>query len=93
MFELNGRLGMTSPAYGIDIPPVYEEFGLQGEAFGWLRAKKNGKWGWIDKKGQVMIPFRYYSATPFYEGRAAVQQMPYPGYFYIDKKGLMLMRW
>lgn len=39
---------------------------------GLAAAKKNGKWGYIDKKGQVVIPFRFAKAKSFSDGLAAV---------------------
>lgn len=39
---------------------------------GLAAAKKNGKWGYIDKKGKVVIPFRFVKAKSFSDGLAAV---------------------
>lgn len=39
---------------------------------GLAAAKKNGKWGYIDKKGKVVIPFRFAKAKSFSDGLAAV---------------------
>ena len=39
---------------------------------GLLAVKKGGKWGYIDKSGNVMIDFNYHIAYPFSEGKALV---------------------
>ncbi|MBM4386253.1 MAG: WG repeat-containing protein [Deltaproteobacteria bacterium] len=35
--------------------------------------EKKGKWGYIDKKGAVVIPFRYEEARDFENGKARVK--------------------
>ena len=45
----------------------------------------NGKWGFIDKSGKVVIPFKYDDALPFSEGFAVVELDGKDGY--IDKNG------
>lgn len=52
---------------------------------GMAPASKDGKWGFIDKKGNVVIDFQYDGAMPFSEGRALVLKDDYMGF--IDKKG------
>ena len=89
--EQNGRFGLYSPHFGISIPAEYEAIGFIGEEFGWIRAQRKGKWGWVDKQGKVMIPFRYTAASPFVNGRAEVWQEPYPKFFWINKKGEMIL--
>lgn len=39
-------------------------------------AEKNGKWGYINRKGEWEIEPKFYYAKPFFEGRAAVAQIP-----------------
>lgn len=48
-------------------------------------ASKDGKWGYINKQGEVVIDFQYDGAMPFSEGRALVLKDDYMGF--IDKKG------
>jgi hypothetical protein len=36
--------------------------------------KKNGKWGYINKKGRVMISCKYDRVTPFKDGLAMVSK-------------------
>lgn len=72
------------------IPAEYESIGFLNEPYGWIRAKRNGKWGWVDKRGDPMIPFRYDAAMPFKDGQAWVRQEPYPEFFKINREGKMV---
>ena len=45
----------------------------------------NGKWGYIDKSGTLVIPARYDDAWDFSEGLAHVNLNG--RWFYIDKNG------
>lgn len=52
--------------------------------------RKNDKWGFIDKKGQAVVPFKYDFARDFgTEGYAAVgiQADPFPKWTLVDFKG------
>ncbi|RLI97118.1 MAG: hypothetical protein DRO96_01495 [Candidatus Aenigmatarchaeota archaeon] len=49
------------------------------------RVEKNGKWGFIDKKGKVVIPLEYDDAGSFSEGLAWVKKNRKLGF--VDKKG------
>lgn len=51
--------------------------------------KKNGKWGFIDKKGTEVIAFNYDGADFFVESRAAVKSGTYWGF--IDVSGKMVI--
>src|SRR5690606_4640992 len=48
-------------------------------------AIKNNKYGFINKKGKVIVPLIYDDAFPFYNGYASVKKGK--KWFYIDKKG------
>ncbi len=50
---------------------------------------ENGKWGFIDKTGNVILPANYYSAQDFSEGLAAVRKSGLYGY--IDRNGKFLI--
>ncbi|MCK6691999.1 MAG: WG repeat-containing protein, partial [Thermoanaerobaculia bacterium] len=91
LLEQNGRYGLFAPDYGVRIEPAYEELGFVDEENGWVRARKNGKWGWVDKTGKVKVPFRFDAAAPFKNGRARVLQLPYKETFYINEKGEMIL--
>src|SRR5690606_21593557 len=58
--------------------------------------QQNGKYGFIDKKGNVKIAFQYAAANSFSEDRAAVGQITSDGnlnYGYIDKKGNLIINY
>lgn len=46
-----------------------------------VRSRQKGLWGYIDKTGEIVIPYQYTTARPFREGLAAVDGG------YIDKSG------
>lgn len=47
--------------------------------------RENGKWGFIDPEGNLVIPLQYDGAGLFYDGRAGV--IVGDKYGYIDKAG------
>nr|WP_290929812.1 WG repeat-containing protein [Haliscomenobacter sp.] len=73
------------------LPCNYEEIGYLKEEKDWIRVKQNGKWGWVDKKGKVMIPIRYDAIAPFEDGKAPVIQLPYEDHFFINYQGEFLL--
>ena len=91
MPENKGRYGLFNAKYKVYIPAEYEAFGFTGEEFGWVRAKKNGKWGWVDQLGKVKIPFRYDASMPFKNGKAWVLQEPKEEFFEINQEGKMIV--
>jgi hypothetical protein len=48
--------------------------GCMAEADGEHRAIKGGAWGYIDRKGDLVIPLRYEAAAAFENGKARVRQ-------------------
>lgn len=48
---------------------------------------KDGKWGFLDTKGEEVIPAKYDQATPFSDGRAFVLMLKNEKILIIDKKG------
>lgn len=77
---------------GIIKKPEYSSVRTFSE--GLCAVKKNGKWGFIDKTGSVVIPFNYGSIKNFYKGYSFVSfEKPYDGSlsipkgFFIDKTG------
>lgn len=56
--------------YSEHIKPQYEDAQAFNE--GLAAVKKDGKWGYIDEEGKVVIPFQYDQAFIFNEGRAVV---------------------
>ena len=53
-------------------------------------AAKDGKWGYIDSTGKVVLPLRYDGANPFSEGLAAVRVGRKWGY--IDRTGEIVIQ-
>ena len=40
---------------------------------GLILAKRDGKWGYLDKEGRIKIPFCYEFATTFRQGKASIR--------------------
>ena len=55
--------GYATPDKQVVIKPVYNEANLFYE--GYASVKKGTKYGYIDKVGKVVIPFKFYVAKPF----------------------------
>ena len=73
----NNKFKQLTPFIYQDANPVYSE-----ELFPVMR---DGKWGFVNKKGKEKIPCQYEMVSPFKEGRAMV--MLGKRYGIIDKKG------
>ena len=67
---------------GNRIEDVYED-ARPFTSEGYAAVKKNGKWGFIDKAGNVVIPFNFDDALSFGQHLAAVKQGDYWGYISI----------
>jgi len=39
-----------------------------------MAVSKNGKWGFINKKGEIIIPLEYDNVTNFYENESKVSK-------------------
>ena len=65
------------------IPPQYDKVYKYSE--GLAPVKTVGKWGFIDKTGQMVIAPQYDEAYPFSDGLASVELGKRAGY--IDKTG------
>ena len=59
--------------YSVAIKPKYDE--AQSFSEGLAAVKKGSKWGYIDTKGEVVIPFEYDVAYVFNEGLAVVGKL------------------
>ncbi len=87
MFVKKGKkYGAINQKNEVVIPLIYEKLPWTYNGHDLIKAKKNGKWGYIDKTGRVKIPFKYDLACDFYRYEAYVKQA---GRWYkIDKTGL-----
>lgn len=76
-----GRKGVFSiKERKIIVNPQFEE--IYGQREGLMAAKQDGKWGFIDNTGKVVIPLQYSDASYFQNGLAQVGLADY-----IDKTG------
>ncbi|CAM3880111.1 WG repeat-containing protein [Pseudomonas wadenswilerensis] len=83
-FKENGLYGLKDPsgkvivAPSIELQPVYHE--------GMAAVRINNKWGYMDRKGQLVIPTLYKRPGPFSDGLAGVC-LTYSECGYIDTRG------
>jgi hypothetical protein len=68
--------GYAAPDKNIAITPEYEEAHLFYEGFAVV--KKGGKYGYINKEGKVVIPFKFFSAKAFRVGFYGSDTKPNP---------------
>ena len=78
-------------ASGKEVIPLKFEYMPGDFSQGIAPAKQKGKWGFIDTKGKVVIPFQYVKADSFSEGLAAVATADTNKYGYINTKGEMVI--
>lgn len=69
------------------IPPIYQN--LKDFSEGLAPVKKDGKWGFVDKYGVIVIEFKYQDAEVFSEGLAGVKLSGNWGF--IDAKGQLII--
>ncbi len=75
--------GLKNKIDRVILSPAYNEIGFCHENL--ASALKGNKYGFINDKGNVVIPFEYDEASPFWSGKAKVKQNGKS--FYIDKTG------
>jgi hypothetical protein len=68
--------GYATPDKTIIINPEYQEAQLFYEGF--AAVKKGGKFGYINKEGKVVIPFKFFTAKPFQFGFYGSDTRPNP---------------
>jgi len=73
-------------ASGKEVIPLKFEYMPGDFSQGIAPAKQKGKWGFIDTKGKVVIPFQYVKADSFSEGLAAVATVDTNKHGYINTK-------
>jgi len=94
--ELNDKLGFIDENGNVAIPIIYDNGGkglafTEGLARVWLKGKKGGKYGFIDKSGKEVIKIKYYGAGFFSEGLAWVQLNNSEEFGYINKAGKVVI--
>ncbi len=67
-----GKAGAMNPSGKVAIEATYDTIGQFSG--GIAAAQREGKWGFIDREGHVVIPFQFDGAKEFREGRAVVAQ-------------------
>ena len=92
-FEVNGKKGAIYPDGSFAISPLYDELYLNYENGDLHAAKKGEKWGVINTKGEIIIPFKY-NQTLVDEGLIRIEGFKDPNggwqpytYGYIDRWG------
>ena len=87
--EINENFVQLTPEF-IEAIQKYDQLSLFSE--GYAAVCKNGKWGYIDKAGQEVIPCKYDWANTFHEGLASVRFSYDSGYGFIDTTGREVIR-
>ena len=86
----DGLHGLADVKGKIIIPPTYEDSQYDGFQQGLWAVKSNGKWGFVDKDNQVIIPFQYKYVHSF-SGVGTAWVTSFDGSDYrIDRKGNIL---
>lgn len=81
---IEGGNGYTDKENNILVDAVYDNTYPFNEGFG--RVFRNGRYGFINRRGEEVIPLKYRSASEFNNGLAFVNWLNGKG-FYIDKMG------
>jgi len=79
----NGLLGIIDFQENWVIPPIYEDTFLWAD--GLMAARKDGKWGFINKSGDIVIDFRFERVHIFRNGLSVATQNSLFGL--IDRNG------
>ncbi len=87
--SVDENLVQLTPEF-IEAIQKYDQLSLFSE--GYAAVCKNGKWGYIDKTGQEVIPCKYDWANTFNEGLASVRFSYDSGYGFIDTTGREVIR-
>ena len=80
----NGLRGFIDFQENWIIPPIFENVSFWSEDL--IAVRKNGKWGYINRDGDVVIDFQFEDAYLFSNGLAAVS-LNLPLYGLIDREG------
>lgn len=77
--SLSGKVKMFENSYLIDMNYPYYSEGL-------LPVKENGRWGFINTDGKIIIDCKFRNALPFFKGLASVSDAE-GNFMHIDKAG------
>ncbi|MBQ8673119.1 MAG: SEL1-like repeat protein [Bacteroides sp.] len=92
------KVGFVDENGHLAVPCIYEDVTLYSMRFGYyfsnglaavIKRSDDGTtcgWGYIDKRGNEVIPFQYADTQPFSEGIAAVQEYYGAYWSFIDKQ-------
>ena len=82
-------VGVFNLDNAINIPSIFQEVSLKYQKLP-NKAKKGNKYGYIDLTGKTVIPFRYDEVSDFYADTERASVYSKEGYFWINKKGIIL---
>lgn len=84
--DKGSRCGFIDPGGKFPFEPIYDTVQIFGE--GLAPAQLNKKWGYIDRTGKTIIPFKYDSATRFgSNAKEQAQAREGEKWFFIDRSG------
>lgn len=83
-YRIGDKFGLIDKADNVITEPIYDYIADTCDEIGRV-AQLDGKWGWIDNKGQIIIDFSFDKARSFHEKLAAVSYNLQWGY--IDTNG------
>lgn len=82
--DKNGKTGILDKNGNIVVSPIYENsYTILND--GLMYVKSKDKWGYINTKGEMVIPQIYCEVRAFYEGQAWVKQSEEGAWMSIDK--------
>ena len=82
--DKNDKAGVLDKNGNVVVYPIYYDLGNVSD--GLIQTVGKSKCGYINTKGEMVIPEIYYSTYPFYEGQAWVKQNEDGAWMSIDKK-------
>ncbi len=86
LVSVNGSKFSVIDKRGNEVAPaMFDNAKMEGYNDGLAAVVYEGKWGFVNTKGEIVIPFEYEEVTSFSEGKAAVLMDGYWGY--VDTAG------
>jgi hypothetical protein len=73
MVVKNGKYGLVNRNFEVVVAPIFHYLSY-AQPNGLIRVCDGNKWGFLDKKGMIVIPIEYDDAIEFYEGRSLVKK-------------------